>query len=220
MSLVEDADGLDDITMRAIAREFNQSETTFILSPTVSAATVRLRSFTPNGSEVFGAGHNALGAWLWLVETRFRHVDARAGFAQQIGDEILPIEARRSPDGRVVVSMSQSAPSFGRTFADRGRLADSLRPDRTALDTGLDAQVVSTGAGHLLLPLVDKVAVDAVIPDAMPLTAILEEVGGEGCYVCSLDPNTADALAYARFFNPIMGIAEDPATAPAIRSLA
>jgi PhzF family phenazine biosynthesis protein len=31
VSLVPDADGLDESQMRAIAREFNQSETTFVL---------------------------------------------------------------------------------------------------------------------------------------------------------------------------------------------
>src|SRR5215467_3069396 len=66
LSLMPDADGLDETQMRAIAREFNQSETTFLLRPSLPGATVRLRSFTPAGAEVGGAGHNALGAWLWL----------------------------------------------------------------------------------------------------------------------------------------------------------
>lgn len=67
LSLVADADRLDEAQMRAIAREFNQSETTFLLRPTRPGATWRLRSFTPIGAEVGGAGHNALGAWLWLA---------------------------------------------------------------------------------------------------------------------------------------------------------
>src|SRR6266550_7141643 len=67
VSLVPDADGLDESQMQAIAREFNQSETAFLLRPTVAGATTRLRSFTPIGAEVFGAGHHALGAWLWLA---------------------------------------------------------------------------------------------------------------------------------------------------------
>src|SRR6266480_3284753 len=67
LSLVPDADGLDESQMRAISREFNQSETTFLLRPRLPGATWRLRSFTPIGAEVFGAGHNALGAWLWLA---------------------------------------------------------------------------------------------------------------------------------------------------------
>ncbi len=66
LSLVPDADGLDEGQMRAIAREFNQSETTFVLRPSLLGAAVRLRSFTPIGAEVGGAGHNALGAWLWM----------------------------------------------------------------------------------------------------------------------------------------------------------
>ena len=67
LALVTDADGLAEPQMRAIAREFNQSETTFLLRPSLAGATWRLRSFTPIGAEVAGAGHNALGAWLWLA---------------------------------------------------------------------------------------------------------------------------------------------------------
>jgi PhzF family phenazine biosynthesis protein len=39
LSLVPDADGLDEARMRAIAREFNQSETTFLLRPSLPGAT-------------------------------------------------------------------------------------------------------------------------------------------------------------------------------------
>jgi predicted PhzF superfamily epimerase YddE/YHI9 len=62
VSLVPDADGLADPVMQAIAREFNQSGTAFLLRPTLPGATWRLRSFTPIGAEVGGAGHHALGA--------------------------------------------------------------------------------------------------------------------------------------------------------------
>lgn len=63
VAVVSGADAVPVETMRRIAREFNQSETTFVLPPTRADATFRLRSFTPTGSEVFGAGHNTLGAW-------------------------------------------------------------------------------------------------------------------------------------------------------------
>ena len=62
LALVPAADALTPDTMRAIAREFNQSETTFLVAPTVPDADYRLRSFTPGGVEVLGAGHNAMGA--------------------------------------------------------------------------------------------------------------------------------------------------------------
>ena len=69
LAIVEDAGDLPLRLLQQIAREFNQSETTFLLAPTRAAADWRLRSFTPAGAEVFGAGgHNTLGAWWWLAE--------------------------------------------------------------------------------------------------------------------------------------------------------
>jgi hypothetical protein len=77
--------------MRAAAREFNQSETTFVLPATRPGATWRLRSFTPAGAEVVGAGHNALGAWWWLASAGRIELDAEGGavLAQEIGDRVL-----------------------------------------------------------------------------------------------------------------------------------
>jgi trans-2,3-dihydro-3-hydroxyanthranilate isomerase len=55
LAVVADAERLEEPVMRAMAREFNQSETTFVLPPTRPGATSRLRSFTPAGAEVIGA---------------------------------------------------------------------------------------------------------------------------------------------------------------------
>ena len=68
LALVVNAQDLAQPTMQRIARELNQSETTFLLPPTKPQANWRLRSFTPMGAEVFGVGHNARGAWWWLAE--------------------------------------------------------------------------------------------------------------------------------------------------------
>src|SRR5258706_6188208 len=65
-------DGGTDLTLdlfQRIAREFNQSETTFVLPPTRPKADWRLRSFTAAGVEGFGAGgHKSLCAWWWVAE--------------------------------------------------------------------------------------------------------------------------------------------------------
>lgn len=217
VSLVCDSGDLDEKTMRAIAREFNQSETVFLLEPTLAGATVRLRSFTPTGAEVFGAGHNALGAWLWMAASgKFPIADVTPALAQQIGDEVLPVEVTQREGGPIVVSMLQSAPWFGESVDDRRELAESLGLVEHDLVKEVPAQIVSTGAGHLLVPLTSRLAVDRAAPDAKRLTAVLEKVGGEGCYLYSRDPiEPSDAVAYTRFFNPIMGISEDPATGTA-----
>ncbi|MET7418994.1 PhzF family phenazine biosynthesis protein [Dactylosporangium sp. NPDC005555] len=216
LTLVTDADGITDDQMRAVAREFNQSETTFVQRPTLPDTTRRLRSFTPTGQEVYGAGHNALGAWLWLASTGELEVHDEATYTQHIGDAVYPVHVRRDGD-RVVVTMEQAPPVFGAVVTDRAELAAALglSPDDLVADRA--AQVVSTGAGHLLVPVRSRDAVDRAVPDGARLTAALREVDGEGCYLYTLD---TDATAYARFFNPAMGIWEDPATGTAAGPLA
>jgi trans-2,3-dihydro-3-hydroxyanthranilate isomerase len=213
LSLVPDADALSEGQLRAIAREFNQSETTFLLRPTRPGATWRLRSFTPIGTEVFGAGHNALGAWLWLARSG-RLDGVGPDLAQEIGPDLLPVEVH-ADGGAPSVWMDQSKPEFGALAADRAELATSLGLPLADLDPAAPAQVVSTGAGHLLVPVRDRAAVDRARPDAPRLAAALALAEGEGCYVYSRDPVGPDSAAYARFFNPTMGIAEDPATGTA-----
>src|SRR5579863_5299906 len=94
LAVVEDADSLDDVTLRHIAREFNQAETTFLMNS--DHADWRLRSFTANGSEVFGAGHNALGAWLWMAERgQLGALETPQTFHQEIGSAVLPISLER-----------------------------------------------------------------------------------------------------------------------------
>jgi trans-2,3-dihydro-3-hydroxyanthranilate isomerase len=222
LSLVPDADDLDEAQMRAIAREFNQSETTFLLRPSLPGATVRLRSFTPAGVEVGGAGHNALGAWLWLESAgRLASAAADGGLRQEITGEVLPVEVVRTAGQPAMVWMDQSPPRFGAVAGDRAGLAACLGLGERDLPPDEDARVVSTGAAHLLVPAGDRGAVDRAAPDPVRLKSALRQAGAEGCYLYSRDPvDTAGAVAYARFFNPTAGIAEDPATGTAAGPLA
>jgi PhzF family phenazine biosynthesis protein len=213
VTVVPDADDLSPAEMQAVAREFNQSETTFLLRPTTADADRQLRSFTPIGEEVFGAGHNALGAWLLLASTGSLGA-AEGRFVQQIGANALSVRIE-SENGRPHVTMDQSPPVVGNAVEDRAELAASLG---LRLDDLADppAVVVSTGAGHLLVEVGDRAAVDRSTPAADRLAQVLRSVGGEGCYVYSRDPvEPARSVAYARFFNPTMGIWEDPATGTA-----
>ena len=224
LAVVDGGANLPDEVLKRIAREFNQSETTFVLPPTHPKADWLLRSFTAAGIEVFGGGgHNSLGAWWWLAESgRLALPDAENTFHQEIlGDHILPV-AITQVDGRPAnVVMDQQAPVAGRQPRDLGALAAALGLSVTDLAADrVPCQVVSTGAAHLMVPVRDRAAIDRIQPDAKALFAILHEVGGEGCYVFSLDPQQPGATVYARFFNPTVGIAEDPATGTAAGPLA
>jgi trans-2,3-dihydro-3-hydroxyanthranilate isomerase len=217
LSLVPDADGLDEVQMRAIAREFNQSETTFLLRPSLPGATVWLRSFTPIGVEVGGAGHNALGAWLWMEAAgRLPAYGGDLGLRQQIAGRVLPVEVVLRAGEPAAVWMDQSPPHFGKAVRERAAVAAALGLAEDDLAADEPAQVVSTGAGHLLVAARNRAAVDRAAPDVALLAPVLRQAGGEGCYLYSPDPvDPAGAVAYARFFNPTVGIAEDPATGTA-----
>jgi PhzF family phenazine biosynthesis protein len=215
LAVVPDADGLDEDVLRRIAREFNQAETTFLVAPTAPAADHRLRSFTAAGVEVFGAGHNALGAWWWLADTG--RLDRTGRWHQQIGDVVLPVQVE--PDR---VAMRQEPARFGATV-EPVPLAAALGLDLAALGAGDGlpvGQVVETGAPHLLVGVRTRATVDTVTPDTAALRALLLAAGGEGCYLYALDPAEPEATAHARFFNPVAGIVEDPATGTAAGPLA
>src|SRR5687767_2207030 len=97
LAVFPDADDLAVETMQAIAREFGLSETTFVVAPRHPDATRRLRCFSP-AAEVFGAGHNALGAW-WLLATAGHIIVPADGIVvQELGDEILPVVVTSKED--------------------------------------------------------------------------------------------------------------------------
>jgi PhzF family phenazine biosynthesis protein len=212
LAVVEDADDLPDGTLRRIAREFNQAETTFIVRS--SRADKKLRSFTANGSEVFGAGHNALGAWLWMAEQgQLGALDAPQTFHQEIGTAVLPITLERR-GARIYGRMKQSPLKLSEPLANVAPLAGALELALEDIGSTPAPRVADTGANHLLVRLRDREAVDCARPSADKLLSVLRNAGAEGCYVYALDPDAA-GIAYARFFNPTVGLWEDSATGTA-----
>jgi PhzF family phenazine biosynthesis protein len=219
LAIVPHADNLTEETMRRIAGELNQAETTFILSS--KNADARLRSFTAPGHEVFGAGHNSLGAWWWLAASgELKLHDGSNHFMQEIGDRVLPLEVRCQGGELSAVVLTQSPPQFDKVCTDHSELAAALRLEIEDILTRLPAQVVSTGAGHLLVPVKSVAAIGRARPDAERLARLLKSVDGEGCYLYSLETVSPSSIAHARFFNPTMGIVEDAATGTAAGPLA
>jgi PhzF family phenazine biosynthesis protein len=74
--------------------------------------------------------------------------------------------------------------------------------------------VFCTGTAHLMVRVLDAETVDKALPEADRLLAVLRTTHAEGCYICALDASAPDT-AYARFFNPTVGLWEDAATGTA-----
>jgi PhzF family phenazine biosynthesis protein len=222
LAVVAGADAVPERVMGQIAREFNQSETTFVVPARRPDARWRLRSFTPAGVEVFGAGHNALGAWWWLAETgQLELVAPSVTFGQELGDRVLPVEIRVEDDRPTEIVMTQEPPDFGATVADTVLLARALRLSAEEIDlTAYPARAISTGVAHLMVPVRDLSALERIIPDAEVLVPLLAGVRAEGCYAFTTRGLPTGVDARARFFNPGVGIGEDPATGTAAGPLA
>ncbi|MEL1264534.1 PhzF family phenazine biosynthesis protein [Pseudoxanthomonas putridarboris] len=212
LAVVQDADDLTEAQMRRLAGEFNQAETTFIMRS--ERADRKLRSFTASGVEVGGAGHNALGAWLWLGERgELGALATPRTFHQEIGADVLPIRLERI-DGRVHGHMRQASLRLSPPLEDVARLAAALGLDAGDILPEPKPRPADTGAAHLMVRVVDAGAVDKARPNAEALFAVLESAPAEGCYVYAFDADAPDA-AYARFFNPTIGLWEDAATGTA-----
>ena len=217
LAVVQAADELTEQQMRQLAGEFNQAETTFILEST--RADRRLRSFTASGVEIFGAGHNALGAWLWLGE----HGDlgpliSPQTFYQEIGTDVLPIELEKIGD-RVHGRMRQAPLRLQDPLGSLDQLAKALGLDPREILIEPKPRPAYTGAAHLLVRVLNPATVDRANPAAMELFGVLKAAAAEGCYIYAFDANRPQT-AYARFFNPTVGLWEDAATGTAAGPLA
>lgn len=238
------ADILNETQMKIISRQFNLSETTFFSPPTVPSATYRLRSFLPDGREVFGAGHNILGVWWWLAKAGFldlskpNSVDPSTGveefiFHQQLGGDVLPVKViRLVSSDEISISIRQAnisfysihpnpeelAQSFGLTSADIG-MSHDIASDMSS--KVLRPQVVSTSTSrHLLVPISSVSALNRVSVQRDKLLQQLSVVDDKayGLYLFTRvpsSPNSNGKITYqTRFFSPGMS-GEDPATGSA-----
>lgn len=99
LAVLPNAAGLSDQGMQHIAREFNFTETTFVLPPQTKANTYRVRIFTPR-AEVQFAGHPIVGTACALVEGGYfgRRDAPRTDLILEEG--VGPISAVVKPMGR------------------------------------------------------------------------------------------------------------------------
>lgn len=193
LAVIPNAEGLDDGQMQAIAREFNHSETTYILPPRQKNADWRLRAFTPK-EEVFGVGHHTLGAW-WVLAAQgaLALSDPESEFWQEVGESVLSVTIASEAGVPLRVAMTQDEPQFGPKLADIDGLARAIGLDASDFDLeNLPPQAVSTGARRLLASVRSLSALERVRVDAEQLVAVARLVGCKGCYLFSLETPRAE----------------------------
>src|SRR3981081_688428 len=177
--VVLNGDGLTEAQMLAIARELNNAETAFILSPDGADHTVRARFFTPR-SEAGFVGHATVAAQYVLSR---RH-DAPRRQRQKSKAGIVDIEVRGSePDRRIAIR--RSPPPAGRALQDRERLAvlDALALASESLDPRIPLRIVGAICPRLLTGVRGPEPLKHLNPDLARLTTLSAQIGAAGYFV-------------------------------------
>ncbi len=161
LCVFEDARGMDDATMQALALQFNLSETTFVLPS--RRATAHVRIFTPSFEMPF-AGHPTLGS-AHVVRALMSCGDA---LTLEMRAGIIPVVAAGD-----VWTLAANAPRHRSVELSRERIAAmlGLRADDVAPDPERPPLWVDTGSDQLIIPLASAEAVARTKPDGQRLLA-------------------------------------------------
>ena len=225
LAVLPNADGLSDGEMLAVAREFNYSETTFVLPARDSRNTKGVRIFTPGGEVPF-AGHPTVGTAFVLAsigEIGLTGDETRVVFEEGVGPVPVLI---RSQGGRPVFSRLTAGkpPEIGPSLPSRAELARILSLDESDLLDGrlpgrFEPQVVSCGLAFALVPLRTRDAVRRSRIRLEAWDASLAGTPGANVMVFAMDAEERGHDVRARMFGPGVSVPEDPATGSACAAL-
>lgn len=214
LAVVCKADGLLDGEMQAIAREFNLSETVFILKPNVERNTAAIRIFTPEVELPF-AGHPTVGA---SVVLGLQNKVTAVRIEEKIGLITALFEKTDKRSGEARFALPR-LPTRIATLEDRAAIALALGIERDEIGCGVyHPAVYSAGVEFHLVPVRDA-SVLARVALNMGQWAHTFPHGHHSVYIFTETPNEADNDLAARMFSPGMGLAEDPGTGAAAAAL-
>lgn len=209
LCVFEDGTGLDTESMQALARQFNLSETTFILPS--SRATARVRIFTPDFEMPF-AGHPTLGTAHVVRALQPKPADA-VTLEMQAG--VIPVQARG--DLWTLTANAATHRDIEVTLDDLAAALGLRAADIVAGPRGRRPLWVNAGSDQLVVPLVDAAAVNRVAPEAARLARLRSAQGRQLAYVFA---ELGDGDVLARFLFEADGtFREDPATGSACANL-
>jgi trans-2,3-dihydro-3-hydroxyanthranilate isomerase len=226
LAVLTDASGLSTEQMQRITREFNLSESVFILPPEDPSHTRRLRIFTP-GRELPFAGHPTVGtAYLLAAAGMIPLVEGETHIVLEEGVGPVPVTIRVKNGAPVSTQLTAAqAPEFRTGAPSTQEIAELLSLDVADVATGtLEAELVSCGVPFLLAPLASRDAVRRAKLDRGAWERTLSDAWAREVFLFDTSEiaaaATSGAAIRARMFAPGMGIGEDPATGAAGACLA
>ncbi len=214
-AVVSGAGVLDEATMARVAGELGYPAVCFVAAASRERVEARFRSTV---MELPMCGHGTIALMTRLVEQEIVTVPSRV-------DLLLPRSRARvtvssASDGRPLIMLEVSPPSFRQDDIDRDRLAGllGLEPDIIAPDHPLET--VCGDFVHLVVPLPGLDAMERVRPDFPGLVALCHDHGIETVALFTTETLDPASTLHVRDFCPAVGVAESAAAGTTNAALA
>jgi trans-2,3-dihydro-3-hydroxyanthranilate isomerase len=220
LGVVLDAEGLSTAQMLSIAREFNYSETTFVLPPREAKHDAEVRIFTVN-SEIPFAGHPNVGT-AYVLASRATAIASRLTFEEKAG--LVPVEIQIAQGKVTGAELTAPQPLNRLTEVPVEQVAAclSLTPADIITDRH-QPHVISVGLPFLAAEIASREALKRAKPNADAFFRTLPLDGNDAIYFYTRDVPQAERPLdlQARMFHPgSSSLTEDPATGSATAAAA
>jgi trans-2,3-dihydro-3-hydroxyanthranilate isomerase len=218
LAVVLDADHLSTAQMQSITREFNLSETTFVMKPDNPANTAKMRIFFPGGEMPF-AGHPTLGTAILLAELLNKdeiRFELKAG--------LTPVKITKSENRFSGIFTAPVVPFHVEIkLPNVEETARALNLDPA--DIGFDDHKIALlegGPRFFYVPVRTRAALERSQVRQPYWEELLAPLGGstDAAYVYTRGGDNPGSNFRARMYAPGGGIPEDPATGSATALLA
>jgi trans-2,3-dihydro-3-hydroxyanthranilate isomerase len=221
LAVFPSAAGLTDAQMQALAREFNYSETTFVLPPEDPRHTARVRIFTPT-TELPFAGHPNVGTG-YVLATRVAPLPEHFTFEEDAG--LVRVHILKGADGRpngARISAPQAL-SIG-IAVPTGMVAECASLELEDIATlAHEPLVASVGLPFVIAEVASVAALTRAMPDLDAFCDVadaIDELSGRFNLLLYARVDGDARRLRTRMFAPLADIVEDPATGSAAAALA
>ncbi len=222
LAVVLGADALSTEQMQTITKEFNLSETIFVMKPEDAANTAKVRIFFPGGEMAF-AGHPTVGCAILLAEQKYKpgcSFETTILLEENAG--LVPVKVSRIgevPRAQFTVPVVPFPVDLALPELALVAQALSMRVEDIGFE-GHHIGVFEGGPRFFYVPVNSRKALETCVVCEPHWSRMISKLGVDNAYVYALGGDNAKTGFRSRMFAPTGGIPEDPATGSATALLA
>lgn len=213
LAVFPDAQGLSELQMQAIAKEFNFSETTFVFPPEYGQ-TRKVRIFTPT-TEVPFAGHPNIGTAFALAnEGLFGDIKETVEVIFEEKAGLVPVTITLDSSNQIWCELSAPEPLTIGDFMPAVMVAKTLSLNEVDIVTNTHSpEVASVGLPFLFVEIASLSALQTAQINTSELDKLIKKKVPSYIHLYCRKVEGFDIRA--RMFAPLDGVFEDPATGSA-----